>query len=261
MITLIGVGHVFDIKYNVEQLITERNPSVVCVELDKVRYKALVEKSPRNNAPLVYQLLARFQEKIADKYGVGVGEEMISAINTAKKIGARLAFIDVEATDSFDQFWNSMSVMERLKFTIGALGGFFVRKKTVERELKRFEKNQDQYMEMFGKEFPTVKRQLIDYRDKYMATAIKKISQDYNDIVAVIGDGHILGVKKELETQNKTDEKKLDIEIIRLSTVRAMKKKPIQKAERSPALSSQIEVSGDSNTSNNIQLSYTYNEE
>jgi pheromone shutdown protein TraB len=261
MITLIGVGHVFDIKHNVEQLITERNPSVVCVELDKIRYKALVEKTPRDRSPLIYQLLARFQEKIADKYGVGVGEEMISAINTAKKIGARLAFIDVEATDSFDNFWNSMSFKERLKFTVGALGGLFVRKKTVERELKRFEKNQDQYMEMFGKEFPTVKRQLIDYRDKYMATAIKKINQNYDDIVAVIGDGHILGVKKELETQYQTEEKRLNIEIIRLSKVRAMKKKPIKQVEKPLTLSSTIEVSGDSNTSSNIQLSYTYNED
>jgi pheromone shutdown protein TraB len=261
MITLIGVGHVFDIKYNVEQLILERNPSVVCVELDKVRYKALVEKTPRDNSPLVYQLLARFQEKIADKYGVGVGEEMISAINTAKKIGAHLAFIDVEATDSFDKFWKSMSVMERLKFTVGALGGMFVRKKTVERELKRFEKNQDKYMEMFGKEFPTVKRQLIDYRDKYMANAIKTISLKYDDIVAVIGDGHIQGVKKELESQTKPDDKQLEIEIIRLSKVRAMKKKPLQPVHKSPMLSSPLEVSGDSNTASNVQISYTYKED
>jgi pheromone shutdown protein TraB len=261
MITLIGVGHVFDIKYNVEQLITERNPSVVCVELDKIRYKALVEKTPRNNSPLVYQLLARFQEKIADKYGVGVGEEMISAINTAKKIGARLAFIDVQATESFDTFWKSMSVMERLKFTVGALGGLFVRKKTVERELKKFEKNQEKYMEMFGKEFPTVKRQLIDYRDKYMATAIKKISQDYDDIVAVIGDGHILGVKKELESQVKPDEKQIEIEVIRLSKVRAMKKKPINTDQKPPVLSSPIEVSGDNRTVSQVQLSYTYKED
>ena len=261
MITLIGVGHVYDIKYDVEQLIVERNPSVVCVELDKIRYQALVEKTPRDKAPIVYQLLARFQEKIADKYGVGVGEEMISAINTAKKIGAHLAFIDVEASDTFDQFWKSMSAMERLKFTVGALGGLFVRKKTVERELKKFEKNQDQYMEMFGKEFPTVKKQLIDYRDKYMATAIKKISQNYDSIVAVIGDGHIMGVKKELETRSKPNEQELELEIIRLSKVRAMKTKPGKTTQKPSALSSPIEVSGDSNTASNVQISYTYKED
>ena len=146
MITLIGVGHVFDIKRNIEQLILERNPSVVCVELDKLRYQALVAKTPRENAPLVYQMLAKFQEKIAKKYGVGVGEEMISAIETTKKIGARLAFIDVDASNTFDKIWNSMNAFEKLKFTLGAMGGLFVRKKHVERELKKFEKNQDHYM-------------------------------------------------------------------------------------------------------------------
>lgn len=261
MITLIGVGHVFDIKRNIEQLILERNPSVVCVELDKVRYQALVTNTPREDAPLVYQLLARFQEKIAKKYGVGVGEEMISAIDTAKKIGARLAFIDVDASNAFDSIWKSMSLMERLKFTVGALGGLFVRKKHVERELKKFEKNQDQYMELFGREFPTVKHALIDNRDRYMANAIKVISKKYTDIVAVIGDGHILGVQKALETKTTPESDKLELEIIRLSKVRAMKlKKGIVKPPKS-GLKHPIDVSGSSESTSQVSLSYVYKED
>ncbi len=262
MITLIGVGHVFDIKRNVEQLILERNPNVVCVELDKVRYQALVEKTPRENAPLVYQMLARFQEKIAKKYGVGVGEEMISAIDTAKKIGARLAFIDVNASNTFDTIWKSMSLKERLKFTVGALGGLFVRKKHVERELKKFEKNQDQYMELFGREFPTVKHALIDDRDRYMADAIKTISEKYNNIVAVIGDGHILGVQKALETKSTLEGEKLDIEIIRLSTVRALKSSktsPIKSIKH--GVKNSHEVTGSSESTNQVSLSYVYKED
>jgi pheromone shutdown protein TraB len=215
MITLIGVGHVFNIKSNIEKLISDRMPSVVCVELDKFRYQALINKEKNTDAPIMYQLLARFQKKMADEYGVDVGEEMLGAINTAKKIEAKVAFIDVDASFIFNRFWNSMSFQEKIKFIVGAFGGIFVRKKQVERELERFGNDSEKYLEMFGKEFPTVKEELIDKRDVHMAKAIREINMIHTSVVAVIGDGHITGVSKELSD--------LDLEIIRLKEVRGMK--------------------------------------
>jgi len=215
MITLIGVGHVFDIRSNIEKLIYERKPRVVCVELDKFRYQALINKQKSEDAPIVYQLLARFQEKIADKYGVDVGEEMLGAISMAKKIGAKIAFIDVDASFIFNRFWNTMRFNEKIKFILGAFGGIFVRKKQVERELEKFGEDSEKYMEMFSKEFPTVKEELIDKRDTHMANNIRKLTENYDNIVAVIGDGHIHGIQKALGD--------LELEIIRLKDVRNMK--------------------------------------
>lgn len=214
MITLIGVGHVFDIRPNIEKLIYDRMPNVVCVELDKFRYYSLMNKQRNEEAPLVYQMLSRFQRKMADKYGVNVGEEMLGAINMGKRIGAKIAFIDVDASFTFNRFWNTMSFSEKIKFVVGAFGGLFVRKKQVERELERFGKNSEKYMEMFSQEFPTVKEELIDKRDKHMANAIREINRENDRIVAVIGDGHITGVSKALAD--------LDPEIIRLKEVRGM---------------------------------------
>ncbi len=214
MITIIGVGHVFNIRPHIEKLIFERNPSVVCVELDKFRYQALINKQRNEDAPLMYQLLSRFQKKMADEYGVDVGEEMLGAVDMAKKINAKVAFIDADASFIFNRFWNSMSFSEKIKFMIGAFGGIFVRKKQVERELERFGNDSEKYLEMFGREFPTVKEELIDKRDIHMAKAIREINKSHNEIVAVIGDGHILGVSKALAD--------LDLEIIRLKDVRNM---------------------------------------
>ena len=214
MITLIGVGHVFNIRPNIEHLITERMPNVVCVELDKFRYEALITKQTTEGAPIVYQLLSRFQKNMADKYGVDVGEEMLGAVNIAKKIGAKIAFIDVDASFVFNRFWKSMNFSEKIKFIIGAFGGVFVRKKHVERELERFGNNSEEYLKLFGKEFPTVKEELIDKRDAYMAKAIRTLNQEYDNILAVIGDGHISGISKALID--------FDLEIIRLKDVRNM---------------------------------------
>ncbi len=214
MITLIGVGHVFKIRSNIEKLISDRMPNVVCVELDKFRYQALISKQKNEEAPIIYKMLSRFQKNMANKYGADVGEEMLGAISIGKHIGAKIAFIDVDASFIFNRFWKSMSFSEKIKFIIGAFGGIFVQKKQVERELERFGENSDEYMEMFGKEFPTIKEELIDKRDVYMAKAIRKISLENDSIVAVIGDGHISGVSKAISD--------LEPEIIRLKEVRNM---------------------------------------
>ena len=213
MITVIGVGHVFDISNEVERLIRERKPTVVCVELDKVRYQALREDLPRDSMPLVFSLLARFQEKMANKYGTKVGQEMLTALDTANKIDARKALIDLDSTTVLYDMLSKMSFAERIKFLLGALGGVFVRKKQVEKELKRFEENTEEYLEVFEKEFPAVKEVLIDRRDRHMANVIRELSEKNEDIVVVIGDGHTLGVRNALSD--------LDIEVIRLSKVRA----------------------------------------
>jgi pheromone shutdown protein TraB len=243
LITLLGVGHVFDIKHNVEELIVTRQPSLVCVELDKARYYALLSREPRGqNAPLIYTLLAKFQENIADKYEVKVGEEMLAAVDSAKKIGASLAFIDMQADQAFQNIWNKMTFQEKIKLLVGAVGGLFVRKKRVEKELKSFEQNSEQYMKAFGEQFPTVKKELVDNRDVYMARQIRELNKRFTSIVAVIGDGHILGITRELEDLNP--------EVIRLRELRSMKVKP--KRGKKP-------VEQKTRTSE-VSYSYTYEE-
>jgi len=252
MITLLGVGHVFNISPNIEKLIKDRMPSVVCVELDKFRYQALVSKQTSEGAPVIYQMLSRFQKKMANKYGVDVGEEMLGAVRTAKRIGAKIAFIDVDASFIFNRFWSSMSFSEKIKFIVGAFGGIFVRKKQVERELEKFGKDSEKYLEMFSREFPTVKEELIDKRDAYMAKAIRTINKEHSDIVAVIGDGHISGVSKALSD--------LELEIIRLKEIREMKVSRTDMDKGSGSKGKKTKI-GDASTTSEVTFSYTYSDE
>ncbi|MEE9150613.1 MAG: TraB/GumN family protein [Thermoplasmata archaeon] len=212
MITLIGVGHVFDISKSLENAIIERSPSVVCVELDPARYQALFSKGSGRDLPIVYKMLARFQEKIAKKYDTKVGSEMITAIETAKMLNAKIAFIDLEASRIVLDFWKSMTIKERMKFVLALFTSIFIRKKRIEKELKRFEENEEHYLESFGREFPAAKRILIDDRNVHMAKNIKKINIEHENIVAVIGDGHVEGIKTLLGPTN--------VETIRLSQLR-----------------------------------------
>ncbi|MDI6887299.1 MAG: TraB domain-containing protein [Candidatus Thermoplasmatota archaeon] len=212
MLTLIGVAHVFDLAQQIERLILDKSPNVVGVELDKTRYLALKQKLPRTELSLPYKLLALFQQKVAAKYGTKVGQEMLIGVETARKLNIDVAFIDMEGVQIFAKLWKSMRFDEKLKFLLGGFFGLFIRKERIERELAKFEASYDQYMELFGNEFPTVKRVLIDERDQWMANRIRKLCEKYANVLAIVGDGHIEGLKKLLS--------ELEPEVVRLSGLR-----------------------------------------
>ena len=162
--------------------------------------------------PLTYRVLAGLQGKIAKKYGVKVGSEMLTAVDTAKMINAKLAFIDMDSSRTWSGFFGSMTRREKAKFFFAILSGIFVRKKRIDKEIAKFEEQEEDYIEELGKAFPSAKKVIIDDRNAYMAEAIKKINQDYANIVAVIGDGHVEGIRNLLSEQT--------VETIRLSQLR-----------------------------------------
>lgn len=209
MITIVGVGHVFDIGDKVKAVIHDRRPSVVCVELDDARLFALRHRdAPKGYEPPLHRLLAIFQKRIASMYNVQVGSEMLAAVDAAKEVGARVALIDMESDLVFHRFMTEMSFEEKVKFFVGLLLGFFARKKDIDREVKKFENDLSTYMQMFGKEFPTIKRILIDERNQYMAAIIRELGRTQPRLVVVVGDGHVRGI---MELLQKDHGPRLDI--------------------------------------------------
>jgi len=225
MIVLIGTGHVFDLSSSLIRTFDEKNPDIICVELDKQRYNAIMIKrnnpeafkEDRKNLPFIYKLLARFQENLANEYGVSAGDEMLTAINYAQSHQIPVEFIDMNAQHLFTKMWRSMPFSEKFRLLFSGVGGLFVSKKRVEEELKNFQKDFDSYIEKIGEKFPTIKKTLIDKRNEYMANRLAKLNEHYQNIISCIGDGHIPGMSKLLE------EKKIEYKVIRLAELRNMK--------------------------------------
>lgn len=213
MITIIGTAHVFDISNRVKDEIVTRDPSVVAVELDKQRYAALKSKDKSSkDVPLMYRAMSILQKKIADDFGVQVGSEMLVAIETAKALGIGVAFIDLPANLVFKKMMASMSLKEKIYFIAGMIAGIFTSKKRVEKEMERYEKNEADYMDILEKNMPSVSKVLIQDRNKYMAENIKELERRYENVVAVVGDGHVPGLLKELDGE--------DVETVRLRQLR-----------------------------------------
>ncbi len=213
MITLIGSAHVLDISDRIEEEIIARAPDVVAVELDRVRYEALKseERKIDKDVPMIYRLLHKVQQRIAEKFGVDIGGEMLTAVETAKNIGAAIAFIDMPAQNFLSRLMDEMSFKEKVTLFFGALVGLFISKERVEKEIDRYQSGELDQNGMMAIEMPAVKRILIDERNDFMAKNLKELEDRFGTVVAVVGDGHIPGMKKLLKDR--------DVEILRLKDI------------------------------------------
>lgn len=220
MITLVGVGHVFDIAAQVKQVIRERNPGAVGIELDQERYEALRHPREKGNVPLPYRLLAFIQKRMARQYGGEVGNEMLAAADEAKEINASLLLIDAEAANLFNRLWLEMSFKERVMLMVSSVGGLLMSRKRIDNEIENFQDNEAIYLDQMGKEFPTIKRVLIDERNQVMGTRIVSAEMQFGNVVAVVGDGHIDGI---VALMNRPD-----VEVIRLKALRDLPVKDVQ---------------------------------
>jgi pheromone shutdown protein TraB len=214
MITLVGVGHVFQISGQVRRVIHERGANAVCVELDARRYQALIQEDKGRKVPFSYRMLSMFQKRLARQFGGEVGHEMLTAIEAAREVGADALFIDVDAGVLFNRLWRQMPPREKMRLFLSSFIGLFASKERVERDLEDFQENEEKYLDAFEQQLPTLKKVLIDDRNQLMASRIEMAEDRYGSVVAVIGDGHVEGIKRLLEGR--------DIQVTRLKELRSM---------------------------------------
>ena len=215
LVVLIGTGHVFDIGARVREEIRRHAPEVVGIELDPPRYHALRNRNKdKKGIPLTYRLLADFQARIADAYGVEAGDEMLAAAEEARTLGIPLALIDVDAQKAFARLRKEMGFREKMRFLGSVLGGALLPGKSIESQVDEMQENYSLYFAEMGKRFPTVKRILLDERNEHMARGLADLSRGRGRVLAVMGDGHVDGVRDILVGQG------LRVEAVRLKDLR-----------------------------------------
>lgn len=216
MIVLVGVAHVIDVAKPIGALVEHYAPGAVGIELDPGRYRALQEGGQRGKVPSPYRLLAVMQRRLADQFGGEVGAEMLAAANAAKARGSQVLLIDMEAGRMFDSLIRQMPFKEKVAMVLSSFGGLFMTRRRVERELQEFQENEERYMEAMGSGFPTVKRVLIDERNEHMARNILKAEGLYGSVLAVIGDGHVEGIRKLISREDLVAYRLKDLRDLRL---------------------------------------------
>ncbi len=196
----------------VREIIKLERPEVVAVELDHQRYQDLVGGSREgdNGTPtgdgvldLVRQL-ASLELSIGDATGSDVGAEMLAAIEEGRAIGARIALVDRPLSATMNAL-SRIPLDEIYGFLDIAAGTATSLQVEEAREMVASLKDKQtlaDVMAEFRREFPSLCGVLIDDRDRYVATALLHILDDVSGrIVAVLGAGHVDGVRTHLEEQ------------------------------------------------------------
>jgi pheromone shutdown protein TraB len=193
------------------RVVRETKPDVVAVELDRDRYQQLmnppeegeiVNPGSGDMAQDLMQQLAILEKSLGQITGSNVGDEMLAAIEEGRSIGAKIALVDRPMITTV-QAMMQVPVEEMYRLT----GMLPDATKDIENggaiDLLAMLKEDgavDDLMEQFKSEFPGLANVLIEQRDQYVAKALHYILNDVEGkIVAVLGAGHIQGVKAALE--------------------------------------------------------------
>lgn len=209
-ILLIGTAHVSQHSVDlVTEVITKEKPDAVCIELDEKRYQALTEKKrwqkldlkavikkKQLSTLLVSLMMASYQKKLGENLGVTPGAELRAAAQTALLFDIPISLCDRDIRVTLRRAWKSTSFIKKGYLLTSLIAGLFDSEEIDEKRLEEL-KQQDVLTELMaemGESLPHMKKVLIDERDIYLSEKIK--TTPGNNLVAVVGAGHVIGIKK-----------------------------------------------------------------
>lgn len=221
---LVGSSHIArDSVKKIKKVILKEKPNIVAVELDKHRLKSLFEKrdEPIKLSSIrkvglmgfIFILIGKLlQEKLGKLVGMAPGSDMKSAVLAAKKVNALVFLIDKDIMYITKGISTKLSSFEKIKILFYILGGllctpfiplFSRKRKGIDISKVPHQEQVEQLVNEFKKRFPKLYEVLITDRNKHMAAALNFLDSHHKDnkIVAVVGAGHIAGIKDILKNK------------------------------------------------------------
>jgi pheromone shutdown-related protein TraB len=230
-IIIIGTAHVSrESIEEVSRVIREKKPDMVCVELDADRYASISQKESWEKLDItkVFRegkgfllianlILSGFQRRMGNELGVKPGEEMKTATETARELGIPYSLCDREVQITLRRAWARCGFWSKCKLLGSLLSGAFTTEKLSAEEIEALKKRSelDGMMAELAAYLPKVKETLIDERDRYLAAKIWAAAPQSAAMpqpgaplertvspgrtVAVVGAGHMMGLKAHLE--------------------------------------------------------------
>jgi len=209
-ITLVGTAHVSrESAQQVHKIIQENKPDTVCVELCQSRYQSIRQKERWQETDIVKVIkekktflllsnlmLASFQKRIAKKFDIQPGAEMIAAIETAEEVGAEIYLADRDIRTTLSRTWRTMGLWSKIKLMFQLILSLGEVEDIKEEDIEKMKQEDvlETLLAEVGKSLPVLKNILIDERDRYLADRIRNAPGQ--KIVAIVGAGHVQGIKK-----------------------------------------------------------------
>src|SRR3989344_983465 len=212
VIEILGTSHISEESIRkIKEKISELKPTIVAVELDEGRLRALIagqRKVPTSEVlqlgifGWLFQLLGSYaQKKLGQSVKQTPGIDMKTAYLEAKKVGAKVFLIDMPIQITLKKL-SAIPILEKLKFGFYLISGIFANEK-IEIDLKKVPADEMIFKlaSNLKKQFPNIYKVLVSDRDNYLANQIKHLQKHFPDekTLVVLGAGHLKGVKKLLK--------------------------------------------------------------
>ena len=220
---LIGTSHIAKESVNkVKKTIIDKKPDIVAVELDAKRFYGLMHSKVKAKfsfyslrrvglTGFIFALIGSWaSKKLGKLVGVQPGDEMKQAIKSAKKIKTKIALIDQDIEITLARFSKEFTAKEKWRIFVDIFNGLFFKKREMEKYgIKNLDLSKVPEQELITKlidmmriRYPSLYKVLIHERNVYMAKKLQDLmsSNPYKTIVAVVGAGHIDGMRELLES-------------------------------------------------------------
>lgn len=233
---VVGTAHVSPSSVaEVEATIRARRPAKVLVELDPRRLVALqdpeawrktdivqVIKEGKQHLFLLQLYLASVQARMGRETGVAPGTELLRAVQVAGEVGAEVVLIDRDVAVTLKRGFGALTLPKRLRLFWNLWMEFLTpaaaeQDKPLDVEAMLQTDAITQMTEEFARFAPDIKHALIDERDTYMASHIAEQAHanparpdGSGGIVAVVGAGHLPGIKAQFGSARPQDRLELD---------------------------------------------------
>ena len=205
-LVFLGTSHIAKQSLNeVKKYIEEEKPSIIALELDEKRLKALMSKGQRKIMlrnikqiglkGFLFSLLGAWAErKLGRLVGVAPGDDMRQAIRIAKRDKIEIALIDQDIEITLQRLSKAITWKEKLNFLTDIIKALFI-KQEIEFDLTKVpdKKIIKRLTNKLKERYPNIYKVLIDERNLIIANNIKKLmdSNLNKKILIILGAGHI----------------------------------------------------------------------
>ncbi|MBR4985128.1 MAG: TraB/GumN family protein, partial [Proteobacteria bacterium] len=222
---IVGTAHVSEqSRLEVKHIIETVKPDVVCVELDQERYDSFYDtdrwkkldifqviKKGKFLYLLANLMISAYQRRMGAILGVKPGAELIGAAEDAKANNIRVSLIDRNINITLKRTWANQSFWSKCKLLADIFDSLFESEDSKEETAKAIEElkqdaNLSSMVLELAKERPQFHLSLIDERDRYLMAKMREEGKTCKNVVAVVGAGHVPGIKKYFNTEVDTDE-------------------------------------------------------
>ncbi len=215
---IIGTSHIAKQSVNeIKKAFQDHKPEIVAVELDVQRAFALLHEE-KNKLSLHHilqigikgYLFAKVgqyvQQKLGKVVGMIPGADMKAAMELAQKEKKQIEYIDQPIAITLRNFSKTLTWREKFRFVGDFFKGIIMPKKQIQKYgLKNFDLSKvpekELIIKMVGglkKDYPNVYKTLIEDRNRFMVKRLVKLMREHphKKIIAVVGAGHVAGMKE-----------------------------------------------------------------